>query len=84
MKLVLVEWLDAHSRSDAGWKKLDDVMQDSKPLPVKSVGYLVSQSKAAVVLVPHISGDGERVAHFCCGELSVPRRNIVKMTVLRK
>lgn len=85
MKLVLIEWVDSHS-IPGGWKPLDDAAENlAAPLHIRSVGWLVSESGGAKVVAPHISGEKNGDCELCVrGEISIPDRAVVKMTVLRK
>lgn len=63
MKLVIVEWLDAVSEAHAGWKALDKIRENA-PIPMKSVGWIVSNTKSHVTLVSSLDkgqseGDGD-------------------------
>lgn len=81
--LVLVEWLDSHA--GRGWQDFDRLNQPTAPLYCRSVGWLVSESKDCKTIVPHIAGekDGDRMMQGC-GDLVIPTKAIVKMTVLQK
>ena len=83
MKLVMVEWLDSHS--GRGWQPLHDIQDASVPLRCRSVGWLASERNGCKVLVPHVSGEGnEGIVRQGCGDLTIPNKSIVKLTVLRK
>ena len=65
MRLVLVKWLDAISH-ESGWKAVDKVRTQKPPL-VRSVGYLVADTKEHVTIVSSIvEGD-------CDGDVTIPR-----------
>lgn len=83
MKLVLIEWLDSHS--GRGWQTIEDFVRASEPLYCRSVGWLVSERKDCKVIVPHIAGEknGNTMLQGC-GDLTIPTKAIVKITVLRK
>ena len=83
MRLVLIEWVDSHSRR--GWQDIDRIRGATEPLYCRSVGWLVSESKDCKVLVPHISGERNGAIMLQgCGDLAIPAKAIVRMTVLRK
>lgn len=76
MDLVLIDWVDAHGFN--GWNKIEEVRENNKLFPCKSVGWLIAKSKDSVTVASHIGG------HNVDGDMSIPRRAITKMTVLRK
>ena len=82
MKLVLIEWLDSHS--GRGWQTTETLKQAAEPLYCRSVGWLFSENKDCKVIVPHIGGekDGDAMMQGC-GDLTIPARAIIKMTVLQ-
>ena len=83
MKLVLVEWLDSHS--GRGWQEIKRLSEASDPLYCRSVGWVVSERNGCLVLVPHISGEKNRdIVLHGCGDLTIPKKAIVKTTVLRR
>lgn len=82
-KLVLVEWLDSHAGK--GWQTVEQLECASEPLYCRSVGWLFSESKDCKVIVPHVAGDrGNGLTLQGCGELSIPKRAILKTTVLKE
>ena len=82
-KLVLIEWLDSHA--GRGWQALEDLESASEPLYCQSVGWLVVERKDCKVIVPHIAGERNGDAMLqCCGDLTIPTKAIVKLTVLRR
>jgi hypothetical protein len=82
MKLVMVEWLDAHS--GRGWQTMEQLEFAAEPLYCRSVGWLFSERKDCKVIVPHLSGGkDDKTALTGCGDLTIPNRCIVKLTVLR-
>ena len=83
MKLVLVEWLDAHS--GRGWQDVAQIERAAEPLYCRSVGWLVFESKDCKVLVPHVAGErnGEVMLQGC-GDMTIPTSAIVKMKVLKQ
>ncbi len=83
MKLVLVEWVDS-GMGRGGWKPLDEIKDVSDQLFCKSVGWVTRESKKSIQLVPHLAGDGKTVIEQGYGDLVIPRKCIVKITVLRK
>jgi hypothetical protein len=81
--LVLVEWVDSHS--GRGWQDIAQFERAAEPLYCRSVGWLMSDTKACKVIVPHIAGEQNGdVMLQGCGDLAIPTKAIVKMTVLQK
>ena len=82
--LVLVEWIDPHS-TDNNWKPIEDICESTDPLHCRSVGWIVKRAKGCITLVPHISGEANgNIVQNGFGELTLPRRVIRKITVLRR
>jgi hypothetical protein len=75
-RLVLVEWLD--SRRGEGWVRLDEL--ESTVTKCHSVGWIIAKDKESLTLSGHI---GESPAQ-CCGDLTIRRRAISKITQLRQ
>lgn len=83
MKLVLIEWLDAHS--GRGWQTIDQLELAAEPLYCRSVGWLAHERSDCKVIVPHVSGEKNGTTMLSgCGDLTIPNKCIVKLTVLRK
>ena len=81
--LLLVEWIDSHS--GRGWRPLDEIAEDCKPLYCRSVGWLVSNRNGMTMLAPHISGERNETIHVCgTGDIAIPNKMIQKVTVLRR
>lgn len=84
MKLVMIEWLDAHRLPGESWKRLSNLQENGAPLRCRSVGWLVSESDGGKVIVPHISGEQNECEPYGAGEISIPDGAVVNMIVLRK
>lgn len=83
MKLVLVEWVDAHS--GRGWQTMEELKNAAEPLYCRSVGWIVLENADCMVVVPHVSGERNGTTALTgCGDLTIPNKSIVKLTVLRK
>lgn len=83
MKLILIDWLDAHS--GRGWHPMEEIEDAAQPLRCRSVGWLVSEAGNCKVLVPHIYGEkNDGIVIHGCGDLTIPNEAILKMTVLRQ
>jgi len=82
MKLVLIEWVDAHTTG--GWNDLDELEESCEPLHCRSVGWLLCKKNNYVVVVPHMSGEKNGdIKINGRGHLAIPTKTIQKMTVLR-
>jgi hypothetical protein len=80
-KLVLVEWLDSHA--GRGWQDVARLDTVATPLYCRSVGWLWSENKDCKVIVPHLAGEKNGEVMQGSGDLVIPAKAIVKMTVLR-
>lgn len=82
--LVLIEWVDACGCS-TDWREIAKLKED-KPMICKSVGWLTDQdvdNREFVTIVPHVTpGDHERAEEHGCGDMTIPRRAILKVTHL--
>lgn len=70
-KLVYVEWVDAVS--DGGWE--EDVKVDIHP--VKTVGFLIAETKDGICLASTVSGDNSNA------RMHIPKSWIVKRKVIK-
>lgn len=83
MDLILIEWVDSHI--GRGWRDLKDIEAASTNLHCDSVGWLLSKTVDCVTILPHIySSKNGSIVIQACGEMTIPRRAITKMTILRK
>lgn len=83
MKLVLVEWLDAHS--GRGWQTAEQLDRAAEPLRCLSVGWLLRATADCLVIVPHISGAADKGQMLTgCGDLTIPRATITKVRTLKR
>ena len=76
MKLVYLEWVDSVSAPDGGWQDPKEVKKLT-PDTVRSVGWIISETKDFVTLISH---DGE---HEVSGEFCIPKACIKKRRVIR-
>ena len=84
MKLVLVEWNDASSNT-SGWNSLDYLKDGCVPIHCRSVGWLAAEKNGHITIVPHLSGEKNGDIVVCGrGDLTIAKKMITKMTVLRK
>ena len=84
MKLLLIEWVDSHSPTDR-WIKLEDLDDSSEePLYCRSVGWLFSETKECLTLLPTIGGEKNKViADQAHGIMTIPKKAITSQKVLR-
>lgn len=77
MKVPIVElyWLDCCSRG--GWLTLQEMLNRSKPLPCRSVGYVVANDDERVVVAQTVNRIGQGT-----DRLTVPKGCVQDMTVL--
>ena len=80
MKLILVEWIDSHGGQ--GWEPLSELT--GSLMLCRSVGWLSSEAKGHLVIVPHLSGVNAGFRLFGRGDITIPRKCVTKITVLRK
>lgn len=62
--LVLVTWKDAKSEA-SGWKSIDEVVS-GHPATVKSVGWILRQTKSKLVIASSLKDDE------CDGDTTIP------------
>lgn len=83
MKLVLIEWSDSSGDHDE-WKRIDEIIEDGRPIAIRSVGWLVSTANKAHTVVPHISGENSGFVQRGSGGLTIPNHAIIKKKVLQR
>lgn len=74
--LIIVDWDDAWATS--GWARLDAAAQDHRPLPVKSVGFLIKQDKTGVSIAGGFDVNGNPA-----GQHFIPKGMITKITKVK-
>lgn len=80
MDLVLIYWLDSRQPS-ADWVRLDS-MEPEGVCYCRSVGWLVSETETAVVLVPNIADVGNDPQG--CGLITIPVKCIQSRKIMEK
>jgi hypothetical protein len=78
MRLVFVEWVD--SRRGEGWTRLDELKVGQAITLCKSVGWLVSKDSSSITIAGNIGDNPEQ----CCGDLSIPKRAIIRIKNLQE
>lgn len=69
LPLVVVEWVDSSSLAGGTWKDSDEVA-DTKPILIRSVGWVAREDRDSIVLVAHIA------PHQSSGDLCIPKSAI--------
>jgi len=82
MRLFLIEWEDASTRS--GWQWLEDIKEDTNLLMIRSVGWVVYEDKNQLILGSHISGERNKTIQLGISDcMSIPKSSIIKMIRLK-
>jgi hypothetical protein len=76
MEIVEVDWID--SCSVRGWQRSDFRHEDTLPLPIKTVGYLLRSDKTCVTVIQSVSAEGAKAE-----SLTIPRSCVKKVRELR-
>ena len=74
LKLVIIEWVDS-SRGD-GWVSVDTV--DDEAHTVTSVGWVVKENDAIIVIAPHHSPETPDAKEQICGHMKIPKCAVVR------
>ena len=67
--LVVISWLDAHA--DSGWGPVKE--QTTKPQAVLSVGWVIKDTKKAIVIAADVDPKGQGRKDDCNRTLLVPK-----------
>ena len=79
LKLVYIKWLD--SVKGSGWDIVTDM--ENEVTSCESVGYIVSNKKESILLVPHILDyNSKSVPQQGCGQMTIPKKAIIKIREL--
>jgi len=82
MKLVYIEWIDAHG-VEPNWEWMEELLNKVGVIVVcKSVGFLVKETMKQVTIVPHVIEAAPHVKAQGCGDMTIPKANIVRLVVL--
>ena len=80
MRLVLIEWLDS-IRCSSDWQNLED--SRAAALVCRSVGWLLHDTEACKVVVPHITNTTDAgVTPQGCGDMTIPTCAVLRITDL--
>lgn len=74
-KLLYIEWNDSHSTAEGTWHVRKEI--SNCPAKVRSVGYVLKESKRAITLVSSVS-PGE-----FAGDITIPKLAILKQKRIR-
>ena len=77
MKLVRIEWYDAHTKDE--WST---EVPEYEYCPVTSVGWM-TEFKDGYVLTPSRYSDQEKFPHFRFGDLHIPKGCVKSIKALR-
>ncbi len=80
MKLVYIEWIDSHS--GRGWRNVDDIKPTCAPLPCRSVGWVLQETKEAITLAPHVAGN-DTIVEQACGDMTIPKKAVTRRLTIR-
>ena len=81
-RLVLAEWLDS-SRPVASWQYLDD-MPPLEVVQCVSVGWLVNESGAVVMLAPNLGDYESGGSAQASGYIRIPRAAVTRIVELKE
>jgi len=81
-KLVYVEWHDAHGVSP-NWEYMNELVESGPAVCiVRTVGWMIHDSKVSKVIVPHVIGSEGGLRAQGCGEMTIPTRSIRRLVYL--
>lgn len=75
-KLIYVEWTDSRG-CHASWQHVEAISED-EPCQLRSVGWVINETRSHIHLAPHIGDDPEQV----CGDMVIPKFAITKRRAL--
>jgi len=80
-RLVKVKWVDSYGCTSA-WGFIED--KDPIAHHCYSVGWLVAESDAAIVVVPHLSPENKAIDsdEHGCGDMTIPKCSIIEIVDL--
>jgi len=84
LKIVRVDWLDAHGGIRRGWRPREELSK-RKPAHAVSIGVMLESTPKHVVLCPHFVSESYGLDTDSMegdGEISIPRDWVSKITVL--
>jgi hypothetical protein len=83
MRLVLVEWHDAHGCASE-WEHLEVSLRQPRVMVCRSVGWLAYDGEDCKVLIPHVADvrDGEERPGQGCGDMTIPACAVRSITDL--
>jgi len=76
MKLVKIKWRDSRGVTES-WEEIS-YRKKLKLCKIKSVGYLLNETKKYIEITPHLSEN-----KYCCGNMCIPKCSIIKIKVIK-
>lgn len=76
-KLLYIEWTDSRG-CHASWQHVEAIADD-EPCKLRSVGWVIKDTRDHIHLAPHIGDDPEQV----CGDMIIPKLAITKRRVVK-
>lgn len=76
-RLVRIDWLDALSLGQKGWKQITEV-EALVPCKVVTVGWVVKETKTSIAVVNSITDDGA-----CDGDICIPLKWVTRIQELK-
>jgi hypothetical protein len=77
MRRVSVEWIDATSTLESGWKSLSEIVAHLTPSKSHFTGWVLHEEKDYIIFAAHKIGEGADEAFD--GDLCLPRGCITSM-----
>lgn len=74
MKIVYLEWADSQRRGTSVWTSRPTDADPDRPAIIKTVGWLIHETRLGVTVAAHVSADGADMS----GELTIPKAAIFK------
>ena len=82
MKLVYIEWHDAHG-VEPNWEWMEELLEKVDYICItKSVGWLIKENSKQVVVLPHYIAASKDMRAQGCGEMTIPKVNILRLVEL--
>lgn len=76
-KLLYIEWMDAKSEGEKGWKGMADL--EGNPMLCFSIGWVLHENALAITLASSLTDDGEDYD----GDVTIPKSWILNSREIR-